>query len=370
MKDRINSFEFASLIPFISTSIILGGSFLFLYNRVEKSSVISMFLGFILSGIFLLLIFTVFNCDTDKPLALKIKNIFPKWIYIILTVSIILLTFSTVSYVFYRLTSFFSTQFLTDTPSISISFVMGALVFYMATKNIEVITRFSSIAFVICASTFLFNLFTLFPQVKIYNLLPIIDTEIKNILLATVIFSIIVSGPSVMLLVVPKENISDPKNLKKTLIFFYIITFIMILLINIVTLGGLSIDVAKLYTYPAYIILKKIHVFDFINSIENIAILLWFFFYIIYCSLGFMLIKQKIAELFKIKNSSIKNIIIFLIIVLGIILQTMLFSHKSSLDKPNIIFYSVYTFLPLYLILLIYLIVYKIKKKKLFKQKI
>ncbi len=362
-KDKINSFEFISLIPFISSSIIMGSGFLYLYNKANKSAIISMVIGFIISIFFDLLIFKVFKTNPSKPLSQKIKDTFPKWIYILSTIIIIIVTFFSGSLVLYRLTAFFYTQFLTDSNKIMLSLVLSLLIFYASTKNIEVLARFSIIALFICIVVYLFNFFTLLPQIEINNMLPIIDASIKDILISSLIFSIVVSGPSLLLLSVARNNISNPEKLKKYLILTYILTATMLLAINICTLGGLGIEISQLYTYPAYIILKKIHVFEFITSIENIAILIWFFFLVIYSVFTFIVIKDKTAEIFKIKNNKIKNLVLLSFIIIGIIGDVVLFSNKTSLDKPDFIYYSVFTYIPVYLLLIIYLIGYKIKKK-------
>lgn len=362
-KDKINSFEFISLIPFISSSIIMGSGFLYLYNKANKSAIISMVIGFIISIFFYLLIFKVFKTNPNKPLSLKIKDTFPKWFYYLATIMIILVTFFSGSLVLYRLTSFFYTQFLTDSNKIMLSLILALLIFYASTKNIEVLGRFSIIALFICIIVYLFNLFTLLPQLEINNMLPIFDASIKDILMSSLIFSIVVSGPSLLLLSVSKGNISNPEKLKKYLILTYIITAIMLLIINICTLGGLGIEIAQLYTYPAYIVLKKIHIFDFITSIENITILIWFFFLIIYSVFSFIVIKDKTAEIFKIKNNKIKNLVLLGFIIIGIVGDVVFFSGKTALDKPILIYYSVFTYIPVYLLLIIYLIGHKIKKK-------
>ena len=52
MNNKIRSIEFISMIPLIISNSILGSSYLYLYNYTNKSAVISMLIGLIISIIF------------------------------------------------------------------------------------------------------------------------------------------------------------------------------------------------------------------------------------------------------------------------------------------------------------------------------
>ena len=77
-KDKINSFEFSSIIPLIVSNSALGSSFLYLYNYSNKSSIISMVIGLIISIFPILLVFKIFNTYPSLTLSEKLKTIFPR----------------------------------------------------------------------------------------------------------------------------------------------------------------------------------------------------------------------------------------------------------------------------------------------------
>lgn len=362
-KDKLNSFQFTSFIPMACSSAILGSGYLFLYNKANKSSVIAMLIGFVISIIFNAIIIKLFNTMPEKTLPQKIKALMPKWLYYIICTFLSLVLLMICSLILYRLLAFFSTQFLTDLPQIVLYLVLILLPFYASTKNVEVLSRFSSIAIIICVFSFIFNFVTLYSQVEFNNVLPLIDASVKNIFIAAGAFAIIFSGPSFLLLSVPKNNISDPQNLKKFIILNYILTGSMMFLVNIWTLGALGIDVIKLFFYPAYIVLKKIQIYELVNSIENITILIWFFFLIITSSLALLFSKNIFCELFNIKNKKGQNIFSIVASAVAVVTPLILFSNNTIIEKPEFIIYPIAFYGFLILFALILLILNKIIKK-------
>ncbi len=363
-NEKINSFQLCSLIPFITSSAFMGSGFLYLFHESEKSILISLILGLILSVPINMLMFKVFNKDPDETFIGKLKKNASQPIFYILSFLVIIATFAMGSIVLYRLVTFFETQFLTDLPKYFLSFLLSLLIFSIASKNMESLSRFSTFTFFICTFILIFNASSLIPYIETTNILPIIDTTKTNIILSSLVTAVLFSAPTFLLLIIPKNNIVDNKKLKKHMTLFYTYSAVTLLIISFITLSSLGIEVIKIYTYPVYIVLKKIHVFDFINSIENITILFWFFYLIVSSSLAFMFSKNAICEVFKIEKSSKKNIVLGIILLTGILLPIYLFENISALDKPDIvdlplIVYGIFIFVSF-----IYLILQKIKNMK------
>lgn len=362
-KDKINSFEFCTLIPMISSSTVLGSGFLFLYNKTNTSSVISMIIGLIISIIFTVIFFKLFKTMPNKTLSQKIEALVPKWLYYIINICLTIILISISSLILFRLISFFNTQFLTDIPKIILSLVLIMLPLYISTKNVESLTRFSSIALFISIFVFLFNVLTLIPEIKIVNLLPIINASYKDIFLTSIFFAFLFSGSSFLLLIVPKNNISNPKKLKKYIIISYVFSAIMVLIINVWTLGALGIELINLYTYPVYIVLKKIRVFEFVNSIENITFLMWYFILIVSSSLSLLFSKNIFYETFKIKNNKIKSSYILICGIIMIFVPLLLFKNNDLLDKPEFVYIPCGFYIFLLILTALLLTLAKIKKK-------
>lgn len=362
-KDKINSFEFSCIIPLIVSNSILGSGFLYLYNYSNKSALISMVIGLIISIFPILLIFKVFNTYPDLTLSEKIKKIFPKWIYFIINILFIIISLSLSALIFFRLTVFFHSQFTGSFSKYLIASILVLSTYYLTSKNIEVISRFATISIFICAFVFLFDAISLVPQVEIRNILPLITTSTKNIITSSLVFASLFSGPSFLLLIIPKNSIVDNKKLKKYVAFSYLLSSILLLIINIITLGALGIDLIKIYTYPVYIVLKKINTIDFINSIENLTVLMWFFVLIFTSSISLYFSKSCLIKMLNVNKNKLKIFINIIMNLLVSFLPLMLFSNKSFFDKPISAIIPVTIYLFIYILLIIILIANKIKTK-------
>jgi spore germination protein (amino acid permease) len=362
-KDKINSLEFSSMIPLIVSNSILGSGFLYLYNYSNKSAIISMIIGFIISILPIVLIFKVFNMYPNLTLTEKLKTIFPKWIYYIINTLFIIISFSLSALIFFRLTVFFHSQFTGSFSKYIIAFILMLSTYYLTSKNIEVITRFSIISSFICLFAFLFDSASLISQVNLNNILPLLTTNYKNILTASLVFSTLFSGPSFLLLIIPKNSIVNKHKLKKYVIISYLLSSLSLLLINVITLGTLGIDLIKVYTYPVYVVLKKIRVIGFINSIENLTVLMWFFILIFTSSLSLFFSKSCLIKMLNINKNKTKTFINIIMNLLIAFLPLLLFSNKSFFDKPISAIIPVIIYLVTYLLLIIILISNKIKTK-------
>lgn len=352
-KDKINSFEFSSVIPLIVSNSILGSGFLYLYNYSSKSSIISMIIGLFISILPILLVFKIFNTYPDLTLPEKLKKIFPKRIYYIINILFILISLSLSSLIFFRLIVFFHSQFTGTFSKLAIATILVLTSYYLTSKNIEVIVRFSALIIFICLFLFLFDSISLIPEVKLDNIFPLSTPNFRSILTSSLIFSALFSGPSFLLLIIPKNNIVDRHKLKKGVITSYLISGISLLLISIITLGVLGIDLIKIYTYPAYIVLKRIHVISFVNSIENITVLMWFFILIFTSSFSLFFSKECITNIITIKHKKILNIILNLLIAF---LPLLLFKNKLFFDKPISAIIPVIIYALIYLLLIILLL--------------
>lgn len=362
-KEKIDSIEFSSLIPFVAATSIMGSGFAYLYHNAGKSSIISMFFGLLLSMFFVFLIFKVFNVLPEDTLNEKIKKIFPKHLYYVIIIVIIFSLLSLSSLSFFNMVSFFSTQFSSNLSRLSIAVVLSLFVFYAASKNVETISRFSGITIFICLAFFLFNFVSLASDININNILPITNNNWSDIIKSSLVFAVLFSGPSFLLLVIPKANIVDVSKLKKNLIISYVATGIMFLLINLVVLGLLGIDTAKLYTYPIYIVLKKINMLQFANSIENITVLIWFFFLMVSSSLSIIFAKNIFCEAINLFKSKSNKIVSFVISFLIISASLLIFKDPNITSKTSFIFYQVAIYSTFFFLLIIFLVAAKISKK-------
>ena len=78
-----------------------------------------------------------------------------------------------------------------------------------------------------------------------------------------------------MILTIPKNKISKSEKYNKYLLISIALGTIFIFSIVSITLGVLGINLASVYQYPEYIVLKRIELFNFIDQVENIINFQW-----------------------------------------------------------------------------------------------
>ena len=339
MNEKINS-------KCLFTSIIsLSGAFFYsvyssyLLKTSLTDSIISMILGYLISLIFLKIIFNFF----DKN-GLENKSKFTKFILVILSLIIY-------SLFAYRLCSFLSTQYLLDRPKIIIMSMICLLTYYIASKGFETIARVSIISFIVGIVLLTFDIIFLSKEINISNFFPMFISKPINIIKPALMYSVLFSGPVFYINYVSKDNISDKENIKK---YFYIssfVSFIITLLCLITTIGVLGVDLCNMFDYPLYTVLKKISVFNFLESIENVGMMIWFLYIINASSITLYFSLKLFNEIFNVKNKR-SNIFILLLCIVS---PLILFSNNIFVETYK------YLLIPFSILLTIILINLKTK---------
>lgn len=273
-QDKINSFSLSTILFMINLAVLFGIINSYLLNTSKTTTPISLLIGYIISIILSLIPLKLFNTKEQLSLTQKTKKAYGK---LSMLINIIYILTSLILYILitYRLTSFLSSQYLIQTKKEYLLIPTLILTYYIANKGIETTTRISQISFFICLTIFVFDASGLLTHVNINNLFPIISTSKENILKSALMFSIFSSVPFTFINITNKNNLSDKNKFNKYYHTMHIISFIVITLAITITLGVYGIHVTNLFDYPLYTVLKKISLFNFLDSIENASIMLW-----------------------------------------------------------------------------------------------
>ena len=276
MNGKINQIQFLSLFIIIIMSSFLGiGIF-----SVIKSSESSALLSLIMSGVFglgLIYIFiTIFNYEQDLNFFQKINKLFGNLLGKIINLFFILSTLIIGVVMMYNLTQFITSQFLQSTPIVVVGGAFILLIGYAGTKNIETLSRISLILTVINIFLFFFAFLNLLFQVDINNFLPI-STNVKKPLMGGIYPLLLNILPCFLLLCIPKNKINNSYTLNKNIFKTYGFVIFLMCCVIFGVIGVLGIDLAKIYQYPEYMVLKRVNYFNFLDRIENLVNIQWIF---------------------------------------------------------------------------------------------
>ena len=149
--------------------------------------------------------------------------------------------------------------------------------------------------------TIIFNFLALMPHMEIKNILPLFTFKNKNMIKSIFFYAILTSCPLILL--------NDEDYSTKDYISSYIITNIISLIICFAIVSILGRSLINMYSYPEYMVLKKIQISSFIENVENFISLLWLFDL-------YYLTSYSIKKINGILTTKIGTVLIFLITVI------------------------------------------------------
>lgn len=262
---KITKYMYASIIFFLTETMFLH---IGLNDILKNGNIYSVLLGSLLSFIPIFFILKI------KPNKL---------------VRFLLIIFLSIYFIYtlYLIKIYVQDKYLDSTPSFIIIFMFLLPISYI--KDIKTISKVSFILFIITSITIVFSFINLCPSIEINNFKPF-NTNIKDIIIGSLKYMFYFVSPSLMLVFIPKNEISN-----KTVILFYILSTIHILLLFILIIGIFGIDLSINFTYPEYSLMKKINYFDFIQHIENIIAIEWIYSIFISSTMSLYSIKKGIS---------------------------------------------------------------------------
>ncbi len=359
MNTKISNKGFSSLIFFTSQAMFLGVGITQIINSSKQNSPLVVILGSILGLCVLYLFLKLFNYEKDLNIFLKLEKLYGKVIGNILNILLVLLVAFYFIYTLWSIQIYIQNKYLDKTPSIIILILFLIPIIYSISKDIKTISKLSLIIFIIAIFEILLSIFGLVNLIEIDNLKPFFDTTFSNILKNSLYFVSYFLTPTFMLLTVPKNQIENQKSLNKHIIIFYIFGCINFLLLFTFIIGIFGSELASLFYYPEFTLLKKINYFDFIQHVENILSTQWLFSLFISGVTSLYYVNKYLNY----KNIN-KKIFLYIFVLVALIISTMLFKNTTigyNLVRNYFVFiYSI----PILILVIISVIISKFKKSK------
>jgi len=320
--------EIAALTIIQTVTTFFGISVSILKEGAGINSWLSALISYIIGFIPLLMVIYISNYQKDKKLNEKIISLYGKKIGFIINTLFSLLLISLAITLLYNINNFILSQFLYRTPFIISCTLFIILIIYGANKGINVISRIALLLLSFNIFLYTINILALISHIDLSNFLPLLKENTQNILPTSIKIASINYLPLLTILMIPKDNLTVPKNYTKTLIISYIIGAIISFGLVITTFGVLGIDLVNAFEYSEYIVLRKIKLLGFLERIENIISLQWIIGSYIYLTIIVYTISKNIP--FKsIKAHKLKNLIIGIILI---VLTTLLFKDNTIFD--------------------------------------
>ena len=357
MNTKISNKGFSSIIYFLSEVMFLKVGTTQILNTAGTGSVYSIILGSIFSIIILFFLLKIFNYEKDLNIFQKIEKIYGKKLGHIINFFLTVIFTLFFIYLLWSLNSYVQNKYLDNTPDYIIIVLFLIPVIWCSLLNLKVISKVSLSIFIISIIMIIFSSFNLIMNIDLENFKPYFNTQFIIILKNALVFTAYFTTPIFLILTCSKNMVYDSKNLNKTILKFYLLSLLNYLLIFLFIIGVFGIDLAKIFSYPEYSLMKKINYFDFVQHIENITTIqfLYCLFISTVMSLNFL------KEYLKYINKD-KKILYFIIIFISLVLSLFIFKNTqlayNLVKKYYIYIYSI----PLLIIIIISNIIIKFKK--------
>ena len=363
MKERISTIQIGSIIWSLMLSACIGIVPYIVFFMLKQDAYLSLIISFIIGFIILCLYLSIWNTYPEKNIFEKINYAFGNKIGNIINILYISSNIYMACLYFYSMINFITSQYLIKTPVLFITLIFIIPIVYLITQKLQVIGRSLFVFWIIGTILFILTLIGLFFQLDFSKLLPIGESGIFQIFKTSIITLPYTNFIIFLLLSIPKECIIDKEKLNKRSIIFYILGFSVIIIGCIIIIASLGGELAKMYQYSEFQVLKRVSLIGFVERIESTLSIRWILYMFTTCIISLYFTKNYLKSTFKIKEKT-NNIIISFIAAGSLFISNIIFSN-NNIGNETIIIIIHWILYVLYLLLpIIILIRIKIKKVK------
>lgn len=264
---------------------------------------------------------------------------------------------------FFNLTNFISSQYLNKTNNILIIIVLIVPVIYLLLQDLKVIGRTTFILFLFSLVLLFFSIVGLLGQIELDNIKPIMENSIGDIFITASKLICYMVFQLILLLSVPKNDIVNNKNFTKSILKTYFLVYIIATAVLFIIVGVLGSNLALIYQYPEFHVLKRISIGGFIERVESTLSLRWIFYMFTIVVFGLYFVKKYLSVTFNIKNDSIIKFIITITSLIILLLSNQIFKNNTEGNYALLNILPIILYLTIFLTIIVMFIRTKTKKK-------
>ena len=362
MNKKITVLEMCSLTWQLMLSSGIGIVAYVAFFSVKQDAWIAIILSGIIGLIPLLIYLYLMNYKKELNFFSLNEYLFGKKLgKIINTIIVVVVTLCVIIY-FFNLTNFISSQYLNKTSNILIIMVLIIPVIYLLLQDLKVIGRTTFILFLFSLLLLFFSIFGLLGQVDLNNIKPIMEHSFTNIFVTASKLICYMVFQLILLLSVPKNEILNNKNFNTSILKTYIFVYIIMTILFFIVISVLGSNLALIYQYPEFHVLKRISIGGFIERVESTLSLRWIFYMFTIVVFGLYFIKNYISVTFNIQSDSKIKIIITFISFIILIISNWIFKNNTEGNYVLLNILPMVLYSTIFFIIIIMLIRTKTKK--------
>lgn len=336
---KLRCFQAALLVFFIIHGGMFGAGVNLLLKIAHEDAWIAGILGSIIGFIPFYLFVSFATTHPDGNIFESMETLFGKIFGKIISIIITLFVISFILIYFWNLTNLISSQYLYKTPQLFIYIIFAIPLIYLLLKGIKITLRSITIIFFITTFLYAITFFSLIPQVHFDNVLPILKDGIPPIIEAALGFVAYCISPLIFINAIPVHYYEDKENYKKYMIISYIISSISINIVPFLLVSIFGIDLAALYQYPEFQILRRVSIGGFIERVESTLSIQWIFELFVLVAMGMYFIKQGVYHIFHVKKNYVKTGLNGLFLIIFIFSSLHLFENNTGANEFTVHIY-------------------------------
>ncbi len=318
VEEKVYPSSASSLVFFLCQGCFLGIATSNIFREAKTSTPLAVIIGIIVSIIPLLLIMYILKNTKGEGIVDTINIIFGNNVGKIINFIISIVCGFIASFILYNFISFIDVEYMPETSKIFIACFLFIMFSYILSKGIVSICKSSQILFYINIVPIALTIIGITSNVDFSNLFPIFEGGTAGILKGSLIYAVFAAFPIFLVTLVGKSIVTDEKKYKKSIIIYYIIGCLNILLLTVLALLSLGINIISLIKYPEYNLLTQIKIFYIFERVQNIFAIQFCFNIIITSLMCMMYILKTFEKTFnKEKVTKISSIVIPLIICIA-----------------------------------------------------
>lgn len=352
MNNKVSHIQIGMFLFLICSGIYLSVSDVILLRKAGNEVLILMLIGTMI-GLIPVLMYLKINSSLPKlNIYEKNKKLFGKFFGSVLNLLLIVMYMVLLSIAVRAVVIFVTSKYLQNTNYYLVGILVIITSLIICYKGIETIARISQLSFVTTLILVVIIEALLIKYVEIGNILPFFsgDNYIKDILDGAIYHASTCSLLIMTLLSIPKNKIRQEQKYNSTIIIFYLLSSLALTLVMFFVVSCFGYNMATLFRYPEYILLKKIGLSNSELHLENLLAFRWIFYMIALaniCTYGIMCGAESFT-----KKTKLRNIIIIILCGLSVI------GGKTAGPIPHSInnvkhYFVPYIALPMFLVLTI-----------------
>lgn len=363
MNKKITVLEMCSLTWQLILSSGIGIAAYIAFFSVKQDAWIATIVAGIIGMIPLSIYLYLMNYRKDLNFFSLNEYLFGKVIGKIFNTIIVFVVALCVIIYFFNLTNFISSQYLNKTNNFLIIGILTIPVIYLLLQNLKVIGRTTFVLFIFSLFLLFFSIVGLLGQIDISNIKPIMENNFGEIFVTAMKLICYMVFQLILLLSVPKDDIIGNKTFTKSMIKTYLIVFVIATIVLFIIISVLGSNLALIYQYPEFHVLKRISIGGFIERVESTLSLRWIFYMFTIVVFGLYFIKKYLNQTFNIKKESTSKILITVISLIILFSSNWIFKNNTEGNYILLNILPIILYFTIFLIILLMFIRTKTKKK-------